>query len=208
METAKKSKSSASIPVFLVIVAFLLSWFWIVPQYKQNQAEAAQVSHDLTAVKGKLDSLKTAQSTLDGLGSTVDSMLIAIPGGQDTGNIVTTLEAIATANKTYIPSFQISGGTAESTASTETATTTGTQASSNTVSVSFSVNGDFAGLTSFVKAVENNLKFFNVKSVTLASDDKGTMALTLQLEAYTQDNTSSLSAASTTTTTPTATVTP
>lgn len=205
METAKKSKSSASIAVFLVIIAFLLSWFWIMPQYKQNQAEAAQVSYDVAAVKGKLDSLKTAQSDLDGLGSTVDSMLIAIPGGQDTGNIVTTLEAIATANKTYIPSFQISGGTAESTASTETASSAsttgseGTQASANTVSVSFSVNGDFAGLTSFVKAVENNLKFFNVKSATLASSDKGVMALTLQLEAYTQDNTSSLRSATTVT---------
>ncbi len=190
METKKKSMLPGFLSVFIVIVAFLLSWLLIVPQYKQNQANAAQADHDLTAVKNKLDSLKTAQSTLDTLGSTVDSMFVAIPTDQDTGNIITTLEAIAATNKVYIPGFQISGGNSSTTAGTA-GQTQGT--SPNTVSVSFSISGDFAGLTGFVKAVEHNLKFFNVKSLTLASGDNGAMSLTLQLEAYTQDNTASLS---------------
>ncbi|MDO8444407.1 MAG: hypothetical protein Q7S80_02805 [bacterium] len=194
MENSKKPKSSSFAAVFLVAIAFLVSWLLLAPQYKQNQADAAQVSYEVDAVKGKLESLKTAQSTIDSLGGTVDSMFVAIPKDQDSGNIITTLEAIASANKAYIPSFQISSGTSTTTDATTSATSAEEQdTSSNIVAVSFSVSGDFAGLTAFVKGVENNLKFFNVKSLTIASDDKGTLAMTLQLEAYTQDNTSSLS---------------
>lgn len=204
MENSKKPKSSGFVAVFLIAIAFLISWLLLAPQYKQNQADAAQVSYEVDAVKGKLESLKTAQSTIDSLGATVDSMFVAIPKDQDSGNIITTLEAIASANKAYIPSFQISNGTSTTAGSTSSpqagAATSATSAeeqstSSNIVAVSFSVSGDFAGLTAFVKGVENNLKFFNVKSLTIASDDKGAMSMTLQLEAYTQDNTSSLSSA-------------
>ncbi|HLC44071.1 MAG TPA: hypothetical protein VJK08_03030 [Patescibacteria group bacterium] len=206
MENSKKPQSSGFAAVLLVVIALLVSWLWIVPQYKQNQADAAQVSYEVDAVKGKLESLKTATSTIDSLGSTVDSMFVAIPKDTDSGNIVTTLEAIATANKIYIPSFQITSSSTDSTSSpqagsTSTTSTTsaeGQDTSSNIVSVSFSASGDFAGLTAFVKGVENNLKFFNVKSLTIASDDKGALAMTLQLEAYMQDITSSLSSSGST----------
>ncbi len=195
MEKSKKSAASGVLPVLLIVITFLLSWFWLVPQYKQNQADAAQVSYEVTAVKGKLESLQSAKSTLDSLGTTVDSMFVAIPDNQDTGNIITTLEAIATANSTYVPSFQIGSTTATTAASTAT---TGL----GTVPVSFSINGSFANLTAFIKAVENNLKFFNVQSLTIANGDK-TMSMTLQLNAYTQKNTSLLSSALPTTTLPT-----
>lgn len=201
MENSKKPNSFGFVAVFLVGIAFLVSWLWLAPQYKQNQADAALTSYEVDAVKGKLESLKTAQSTLDSLGGTVDSMFVAIPGDQDSGNIVTTLEAIASANKAYIPSFQISSpstGSEQAGATTAETPTEGQSTSSNIVAVSFSVSGDFAGLTAFVKGVENNLKFFNVKSLTVASDDKGALVMTLQLEAYTQDNTSSLSSAGST----------
>ena len=184
----KKSSTPGYVAVFLVIIAFLLSWFWIVPQYKQNKADVAQVDHELTAVKAKLASLKSAKSTLDSLGSTVDSMFVAVPSGQDNGDIITTLEAIATANKTYIPSFQISGGSESSGTTSQLQST-----SAGAVSVSFSVSGDFAGLTGFIKSIENNLKFFAIKSATIAPADDGTFSKTLQLETYTQGNTSTIS---------------
>jgi len=184
MEKKKKSSTSGFIAVLLVIIAFLLSWFWIMPQYKQNKADVAQADHDLAAVKGKLESLKTAKSTLDSLGSTVDSMFVAVPSGQDNGDIITTLEAIATANQTYIPGFQISGGSDSSDTSQST--------SVGAVSVSFSVSGNFAGLTGFIKSIENNLKFFAIKSTTIAPADDGTFSITLQLETYTQGDTSTV----------------
>jgi len=173
MENKKKSSASGFVAVLLLVVAFLLSWFWIVPQYRQNKADTTQVDYDLTAAKAKLDSLKSAKSTLDSLGTTADSMLVAIPSDQDTGNTITTLEAIATANQMYIPGFQISDN-------------------SGTISVSFSISGNFAGTNGFIKGIEDNLRFFAIKSVSVAPADDGTFSMTLALEAYTQGSSSSV----------------
>lgn len=184
----KKNNStpSAVIAVVTIIVFFLLSYMWILPGYKQNKTDYAKADYEVTAANAKLQSLKNSQASLNSLGSTLESILVAVPSDQDAGNIITSLEAIAAANQTYIPSFQITGGGATDT--TTTATTT-TAASSNTVSIVFSTTGAFEGLSGFLKDVEDNTKFFTVNSVTVSQGDSN-MSMTLELEAYTQGSTS------------------
>lgn len=186
MDRAKNGMPSGVIAVLISIAFFLVSWLWLLPQYKQNEADFAKVDYEVTAAKDKLDSLKSAQSTLNDLGGTLDSMFVAIPKDQDSGNVITTLEAIAVANKTYIPSFQITDSGASALGGSVKPVTSGT------VSVVFSTSGTFEGLNAFVKSIESNLKIFNIKSLTVSSGDKG-MNMTVQLDAYVQKNISSLS---------------
>lgn len=184
MQKNNGSMSSGVIAFLAAVMFFLVSWLWIMPQYRQGQADLARVTYEVNAAKEKLTSLQSAQSTLDSLGGTFDSMLVAVPKDQDSGNIITTLEAIATANKTYIPSFQI-GGTSASAASSVSSTV-------GTVPVVFSTTGTFESLNTFVKAIESNLKFFNIRTISVSSSDSG-ISMTIQLDAYTQRNISSLS---------------
>lgn len=179
MQKKQSTAPSGAIAAITAVVFFLVSWFMILPQYTQNKSDYAKASNEVSAAKDKLDSLKNSQGTLDSLGTTVDSMLVAVPKGRDSGGIITSLEAIATANKTYIPSFQITGpGTSGTSAA---ASTSGLQA----VSVVFSTSGTFESLNSFVKSIESNLKFFSIKSMTVSSSDKG-ISMTFQLDALTQ----------------------
>ena len=163
------------IAVVMALVAFFVSWKMILPEYSQNKAKYSKLEAEVSASREKLASLRTARRSLDNLGTLVDDLFVAIPKDKDTPNLISELEAIAAKHKTYLPNIQI---------------TEGVGASSNTLQISLSVKGPFEETQAFIKSLEDNLKFFNIKSVTLGSAADNQTSLALQIEAYKQVDTS------------------
>lgn len=166
--------------ILLVIVAFFINYYIQIPGYKAVRNESSTVSAELTAATKKKDSLDQAKTDIDSLGDYLQQMFVAIPGDKDTANVIAELEAIATKNGTTIPSIQISDSSAYALKSG-----TSTLSKSNAVLIAFSVNGTFESLSTFTKNLENDLKFFNIKALTLSSSN-GTMSMSVQIEAYKQ----------------------
>jgi len=178
---------SGFLAIFIAILAFLAVWLWLMPSYQETSLAVSKTNYEVDAAKEKLDSLKVAKTTIDSLGPIVGQMLVAVPPKKDTEGIITSLESIATLNKTYIPSFQISEPT-----SSKVVGDKGSEGASNIVTVSFSVQGSFNNLMGFVGSVEKDLKFFNVNGITLTSSKDNGLTMTLQLNAYKQNNSASL----------------
>lgn len=165
--------------IFLSLASFFVAWKMILPQYIINKNHYAKVEVEVTTAKDKLESLKVAKTSLDNLGTIVGAMFIAIPDQKDDPNIIAELEAIASKHNTYIPSIQI-----------DDSQNVGTGA----VAVSFSVSGGFADMQAFIGSLENDLKFFSIKSLAISSNKDGLVNLSFQIEAYKQTDSSLTSA--------------
>lgn len=161
--------------VVLSLASFFVAWKMILPQYVINKNHYSKVDAEVNAAKDKLESLKVAKTSLDNLGTIVGAMFIAIPSEKDDPNIIAELEAIATKNNTYIPSIQIADSGS---------------AGSSAVAVSFSVSGGFADMQGFINSLENDLKFFSVKSLAISGNKEGLINLSFQVEAYQQTDSS------------------
>lgn len=178
----KKSNYSSFVVLVLLIVAasFYFSWQFILPNYRQNRTDLAKTNMEIDSAREKLESLKTAQSSLTGLGSLVDQMFVAVPKDADEPNLITELEAIATKYQTYIPTIQV--GSSRSSASSDIAAASGVNAD-NVIPISFSVNGSYENLNQFVTAIEKDVRFMNITSLSM-SVSEGKASLSLQINSF------------------------
>jgi len=182
----QKSNSGfyAAAAVILTLASLFYVWKFVLPEYQKTQGEIARVDNEISAGKIKLDSLQSTKVGLDNLGELVDRLFLAVPEDKDAPNLITELEAIAAKSKMYLPSIQISDG-AISSASADTAVSTTTQTNSalNPISISLSVSGNFDQLNQFLTDLEKDIRFTNVKSLTLSSGNEA-MSLSVQMEVY------------------------
>lgn len=175
--------------IFIIVAGcFIYSWKFIIPSYEADKKDIASLDNEIKSAKTKLESLKVAESSINQLGDVVDKVLLAVPSDNDTPNLITELEAVAKKSNILIPGIQISNSSSASTAASTIASTS----SSNEVSISFSVNGKFEDLSSFISSIETDLRYMNVISYTLSSggEDNSLMSLAVQLKAYRRTNNS------------------
>jgi len=165
----KQSKSNSQILIAMAVLitaaCFWFSWKSIIPQYQTNKATLDTIKQQNVVNDQKVKSYNKAKETLDGAKSTVEDLKVAIPEDKDIPNLISELEKIASAYGTYIPSIQI------------------TDSGSTTMTVAFSITGSITGMGKFIKDLENDLKVFNLKSITATPAAEG-MQLSLQIETY------------------------
>lgn len=165
----KKDNTYAHITLALLIIflCFYLSWVLLIPQYKADKSTLAQVKSDVDLAKEKLDSLELAKVSIDELGDLVDKTLIAVPADSDKPNLLAELEALAAKHQIVLPTIQVS----------DPAT------GSNIVGVAFSVNGSFETISQLISSIEKDIRFMNIKSVSLSAS-AGAMSASFQIETY------------------------
>lgn len=187
----KRSNNMIIIVIAIIIAGgcFFYSWKYILPDYKKNQQKLATTTAEIKNAKTKLESLKTAQTTLSDLGDLVSQMSIAVPVDKDTPNLITELEAVTAKYQIALPTVQISDSTAGSANAGATSSS-----SIGAVNVSFSVNGSFDNIQKLIYDLEHDIRFMNVQSISLTSagtaKSGGQMSMSLQLTAYKRANTS------------------
>lgn len=185
--TAKRKSNNmfyGGVTFIIVVCSFVYSWKFLVPKYNSQKAEIKTVEDELKAATNKLESIKITRTTLETLKPITSQLFIAVPGDKDSPNLITELEAIALKHKMIIPAIQIADSGAASAAGTSTGV--GATSSANAVSISFAVNGSFDNLNAFVTSIEKDIRFMNIKSLSVTSNDEepDKMSLTLQIEAY------------------------
>jgi len=151
----------------VVIAAFIFSWKFAVPKYKEHKVQLETANAELESASKKLEALKNAKSTLSTLGDITDKMLVAVPKDPDIPDLISELEAITVRNRSYIPSVEVSPA----------------DESNKSVEVAFSVTGGFADLHNFISSLEDDVRFINIKSLTISSSGSA-MTLSVSLNAY------------------------
>jgi Tfp pilus assembly protein PilO len=158
----------AILAILITIGGFAYSWKTLMPKYKATQTALANVEADINAINNKSKSISEAKSTLGLLSASLQKLYVSMPKEKDLANLYAELEAIAAATKTSIPTLQFGGSD-----------------TSNEIAFSVSVEGSFADMSNFIKIIENNEKFMNIKSASVAQP-KDKMTLSLQIVAYKQ----------------------
>jgi len=213
----KKSNSFVFVILllFLTVGAFYYSWKYIVPSYGENRAKSASLDTDIANATKKLDSLKKAQTSLTQLGDIPTQLSVAVPEDKDMPNLITELEAVAAKYGMILPTISVSNGSTATTSGTAVAPVASSSDTSgnsgNTITVAIASPGSFENITGLIAALEKDIRFMNIKSVTISSSEgkAGTTGLTvaLQIEAYKRGDaaattTASSTGANATTTTP------
>lgn len=166
--------------LLIIAACFIFTWKILVPKYTLNKTEALALASEIDSSRDKLDSLKSAQNDLEELGDTVDKLLLSVPSDTDMPNLITELEALAVKNQASLPGLQISDSSSSN---------------DGTVSIVFSIKGDFEKLSKFISSVEKDIRYMNISTFSISSG-KDDLTLTLQVEAYKRGS-SSLSGQST-----------
>lgn len=153
--------------LIVVLAAFIFCWKFAVPRYKEHKQQLETAKIELETASKKLEALKNAKTTLSTLGDITDKMLVAIPEDPDIPNLISELEAIAIRNRSYIPSIEVSPA----------------DEVNKSIEVAFSVTGGFADLHNFISSLEDDVRFINIKNLTVSSSGS-TMTLSVSLDAY------------------------
>lgn len=189
-----KKKSNASAAAFFAVLIvgglFYYTWKFIIPTYSQNRAESVALDTSIADANKKLESLKKAQTTLTQLGDIPEKLSVSVPEDKDMPNLITELEAVAAKHGMILPSIAVSEGTA----SAQSTGTESASSSSKSVTISIASPGSFENISAFITDLENDIRFMNIKSVsistTMDSSGASSMTLALQIEAYKRTATS------------------
>lgn len=166
----------------IAVAGIYFTWKYIMPQYALNKQKLGSYEAEIQSAETTFASFSIAKQNYEQAKPTVDDVFVAMPADNDVPNLISELEKIAQRYGTYLPSIQISDGTSNASrtsATTSTASTSG----SNAVNVAFSVNGSVDSMQGFVRALENDLKIFNIKSMNVTYT-AGSLSLSLQMETY------------------------
>ncbi|MEI6498701.1 MAG: type 4a pilus biogenesis protein PilO [bacterium] len=167
--------------LIVVSACFYYSQSKLVPKYREDKANLSLIQLELNAINNKKVSLQNSQTSIDELGDIVNKMLIAVPQDKDAPNLVAELEAIAIKYQVQLPSIQILDS---ATGGADGMTTE----SDNVIPVAITVNGTYSDIQQFIGAVEKDIRFMNIRNLTLSSIGN-TVSLNLQLNAYKRSDT-------------------
>lgn len=165
--------------VILTAVIFLVSWKMILPSYADNKSKANVLKSEVDEAQNKIASIESAKVDLSGITDTINQLLVAIPEDKDEPNLISELEAIGTKNSIGIPSIEISSGASASATDTSTSLSAGTP-----VTVSFSVIGSADKISALTESLEKSIKFMNIKTITMTSQEGGDISASYSIETY------------------------
>lgn len=179
MRKSNNKLLSNAMAVILTAVIFLVSWKMILPSYADNKSKANVLKSEVDEAQNKIASIESAKVDLSGITDTINQLLVAIPEDKDEPNLISELEAIGTKNSIGIPSIEISSGASASATDTSTSLSAGTP-----VTVSFSVIGSADKISALTESLEKSIKFMNIKTITMTSQEGGDISASYSIETY------------------------
>lgn len=153
--------------IFITIACYIYSWKFLLPSYSTTLASLTSTNQSIDDANSRMDNIEKTKTFLTANKTLVDKVALAVPPDKDTANLITEIGALSLRSAVYVPSIQI----------VDTAT--------SSVTVSFVASGTYTALIGFVKSIETDLRYMNIKSMAL-SYAGGTATLSLQVETYKQ----------------------
>lgn len=166
-----------ALAIILSIGAYIISVNLLLPDIFKDSAKIEAYDKDIESAQVKLSSISESESAINKLSSTVNALLLAVPDSVDSPNLITEIETIAAANGVALPNISPP-------VSTQTA-------SSDGLLTNITVVGSFQGVTSFVNALETNIRYSKLQSLSISSSEN-TLSATIAFEVYKRQRVSSI----------------
>lgn len=117
----------------------------------------------------------------------IPSISIESSSEANTGGTTSSQATTSSASSTNTPSATATTSAEQGTSTTSSEESAAASTSAKPVTISFSVNGSFEQLSSFIGALENSVRFMNIVSLSFAkATEGGGNTLSLQIQAYQQ----------------------
>ncbi len=172
-----------AITLIVIITGFLFALKVLMPKVAENQARIKAVNTDIAKAEAKLDSLRTAQSSMTKLSDVVNNILIAVPDSIDSPNLIVEIEAIASANKVGIASLSPPTDRNSGDINSSGSLSTGEESSSG-LSVTVSAVGSFQDINNFISGIESSIRFSKITALTITSSQEGPLSVSISFDVY------------------------
>jgi len=169
MKQTSKRLASILIAIFFVIVAIIVLFDWIEPEYANMMTIKAQLLGEqaflsseqqaATQVKNLVSSYQTQSQS-----PVASTIALAIPPNQDLAGALAQIYGLAEANGLTVSGIGIS---APSLQDVQGASSTATIQPIKTISFQISAAGSYEALKNFLSGLETNVRIFDLKSFSM-----------------------------------------
>lgn len=157
-----------AITVILAVACYLIASNLLMPKIAENTAKISALDQDIASANAKLDSIASADQSMTTLSVLVNNLLIAVPSGVNSPDLITEIESIANLNQVALPSL--------SPPTSIKADSSASGVSGAGLSTDLTVVGSFQNINSFINALETSIRFSKINNLTISSGDSGLSA--------------------------------
>lgn len=179
-----KEDRSLFLPVLallIAIIAFFVSWKMLMPQIADNQAKIKAYDADIELAELKTASLSDANKKIASMSGLVNQLLVAIPEGVNSPDLIAEIETIAAVNQVLLPSISPPGADEQS-----------SEGSPDSSSTTISVSGGFTNIYNFISSLENSIRFLKITSLSISSTEVDNLSATITFDVFKRPNANNL----------------
>jgi len=179
MRQSAKANNIIGLALVVITCCLVLSWLNLVPTVAANRLKVRDGKESVKQAQDKLDSFNEVNSKITQIKDTIEKVAIAIPEDSNYQSVLVSLEAIGVKEGLPIYSFQPSLRPASS-----------SEAVFPQITFSFSLLGDYAHLTNFVKDLETNLRIMKINAISISQVDGSQSQLSVTVSTFYRSNSS------------------
>lgn len=172
MNKEEKNLFLPLIALLITATVFFLSWKILIPSIVDNQAKIKAHNVDIGLAETKIQSLTDANKKIGSISGLVNQLLVAIPEGVDTPDLIAEIETIAALNQVILPSISPPSTDSQS------------NDSSDGLSATISISGGFTNIYNFISSLENSIRFLKITSLSISSSDTSLLNATITFDVY------------------------
>jgi Tfp pilus assembly protein PilO len=179
-----KEDRSLFLPVLallIAIIAFFVSWKMLMPQIADNQAKIKAYDADIELAELKTASLSDANKKIASMSGLVNQLLVAIPEGVNSPDLIAEIETVAAVNQVLLPSISPPGADEQS-----------SEGSPDSSSTTISVSGGFTNIYNFISSLENSIRFLKITSLSISSTEVDNLSATITFDVFKRPNANNL----------------
>jgi hypothetical protein len=178
-----KKESNLLLPLVIIILSitsFLISNYILMPNINKNLAKISAYNKDIDAANAKLDSISVAEKSITQLSSMVNDLLIAVPVGVNSPDLITEIEIIANQSAVALPNLS-----PPESINLDTASSLSPGLVTNLTAV-----GSFQNVNNFINSLEKSIRFSRINNLTMSANDSSVTA-TISFDVFSQSVNSS-----------------
>lgn len=182
----KKPSTTSALVAIITIFVVILGWYVVAPGYKESKDEKEKLEGQVITLQEKLAWLDETETSLKSGEETFSKLFVSVPSDdRDEPNAITELEAIALQYGLIIPSISFTDVSPRASIDDQDLEVSipGTR-----VSIALVLEGSFENVSGFIESVEKSVKFMNIRSFTYAMGENPETSLSMEIEAYAQNN--------------------
>lgn len=173
-----KKESSLLLPLVIIILlisSYLVCSNILIPEINENLAKIFAYNKDIDSANAKLDSISVAEKSITQLSSVVNDLLIAVPVGVNSPDLITEIEIIANQNAVALPSLSPPESIKSDIASS----------SSPGLVTNLTAVGSFQNVSNFINSLEKTIRFSRINNLTMSANDSSVTA-TINFDVFSQ----------------------